>query len=637
MFRAFTACVLNFILLVIAMGVVCPLYAQSNLESLVDILPRIQSGKSVKTIALFDHQDLADLLKSDSVLSPYLSPLRLNPGSVHQDLKAMLGTHVRIDESAYSEQMIDMQKKGMSGLSIDAMRILSDRHTLDGIVTYSLQKDREKEKNRYLLNVYTYSRLSDNLNHRTIALTDTRGSLQTLNWRFLLLPACLIALMLFLLFVRKTIHRTSVVLRIRYDHIIKNIHFVVRLSKRNLSDQRRFDHLWLKFYETQDKDRINRYLDFFNIPITLATNDIARLSHVSKGKYKLFVTAVIYCPKTNIIIGRHEITRQVNVEAYLDTKMDLDFELEEAFVEVRPHLPLANLSTLTDLEKDKTDDQILVAIDNDPSLTRIGRPKESFAYCLPKGSYRIRATQGLNIGLEEITIANSEPRTIVILMHSEKDTETLEKRKQQAATDYGYDAENKPPAITAAEPTSKMEVFHGSTFPIKEKESEPRRLFQPKDPVTAVIEADGNEAMEAAIESFERMEISYGAKHPEAQEEHTTAPAPEKGKFSISGQLDEIPLSDMVQMLCNSDKTGILYLNREGDDAKVFIAKGQVINCSFMDKEGKEAFYKLLAWDDGEFSFHTITPDVAQKIDLPVPNLLLEGFRLLDEQRAGKI
>lgn len=110
---------------------------------------------------------------------------------------------------------------------------------------------------------------------------------------------------------------------------------------------------------------------------------------------------------------------------------------------------------------------------------------------------------------------------------------------------------------------------------------------------------------------------------------------PSPTKASVTGNLAEISLPDIVQLLSNSRKTGMLVLRHGEEEAKVFINNGAVINCFHKGKDGEDAFFLLLEWEAGEFALETDVTMPEQKITLSTENLMLEGFRQIDERRAG--
>ena len=107
-------------------------------------------------------------------------------------------------------------------------------------------------------------------------------------------------------------------------------------------------------------------------------------------------------------------------------------------------------------------------------------------------------------------------------------------------------------------------------------------------------------------------------------------------RASVTGSLSDIPLADILQLLANGRKTGMLVLRDGEREAKVFIESGSVVNCFHGGLDGYEAFWGILEWEKGEFALETDCTMPERKISMPVENLLLEGFRRLDERRAGR-
>lgn len=107
-------------------------------------------------------------------------------------------------------------------------------------------------------------------------------------------------------------------------------------------------------------------------------------------------------------------------------------------------------------------------------------------------------------------------------------------------------------------------------------------------------------------------------------------------RASMSGNLKELALSDVLQLLTNGRKTGMLVLRRNEEEARIFIADGLVINCFFRNLTGTDAFFGVLEWEDGDFALETDVTMPERVIHLPTENLMLEGFRRIDEARAGR-
>jgi CRP-like cAMP-binding protein len=105
----------------------------------------------------------------------------------------------------------------------------------------------------------------------------------------------------------------------------------------------------------------------------------------------------------------------------------------------------------------------------------------------------------------------------------------------------------------------------------------------------------------------------------------------------LAGHLSMIGVTDLVQTLHASRRTGTLALrDGEGREAQVGFHEGEVVSASLGDTLGPEAFYELVTWMDGDFSFEGGDPQFDQTGGAAVSGgtmgLLMEGLRRLDEK-----
>ena len=106
----------------------------------------------------------------------------------------------------------------------------------------------------------------------------------------------------------------------------------------------------------------------------------------------------------------------------------------------------------------------------------------------------------------------------------------------------------------------------------------------------------------------------------------------------MQGELEEVPLPDLLQLFGASRKTGLLVVDREGHTAELRLEKGRVVACVLDGREdlpAEKSFYRLLAWTHGHFELRAAPPtppthasSLAQK---PMEALLMEGLRQYDE------
>ena len=92
-------------------------------------------------------------------------------------------------------------------------------------------------------------------------------------------------------------------------------------------------------------------------------------------------------------------------------------------------------------------------------------------------------------------------------------------------------------------------------------------------------------------------------------------------------------LAELVQTLHNSQKTGVLRVNSADEEGEIYFADGNVRNARMGDKAGEEAFYQLVAWADGSFTFETGPHEIEPDVFRATMGLLMEGMRRQDELR----
>ena len=105
----------------------------------------------------------------------------------------------------------------------------------------------------------------------------------------------------------------------------------------------------------------------------------------------------------------------------------------------------------------------------------------------------------------------------------------------------------------------------------------------------------------------------------------------------MQGNIEEIPLPDLLQLLSTSRKSGVLVLRSEWGTGRLYLRKGQIyyanVDESF-DVSPRKAVFRMLTWDKGLFELEP--PDdrqVMEELQDSTEGLLMEGMRQLDEFR----
>ncbi len=115
------------------------------------------------------------------------------------------------------------------------------------------------------------------------------------------------------------------------------------------------------------------------------------------------------------------------------------------------------------------------------------------------------------------------------------------------------------------------------------------------------------------------------------------APISPRSEAALSGDLSEVAMADIIQLLSATKKSGALMFEQQQSQASLFFKNGAIIQCIYQDSMGEKAFYDLLTWTEGNFHFDGHAPLPKAEIYLPTESLLLEGYRLIDESNAKRI
>jgi response regulator RpfG family c-di-GMP phosphodiesterase/Arc/MetJ-type ribon-helix-helix transcriptional regulator len=101
----------------------------------------------------------------------------------------------------------------------------------------------------------------------------------------------------------------------------------------------------------------------------------------------------------------------------------------------------------------------------------------------------------------------------------------------------------------------------------------------------------------------------------------------------VSGSLKEMDLPDLIQVLSQGRKTGKLKIVSSMGEGEIHFSTGQIVNAIFNEREGEEAFYRLLVIRDGYFTLDPKFAPPKSIITTGTEGLLLEAMRRLDESQ----
>ena len=107
-------------------------------------------------------------------------------------------------------------------------------------------------------------------------------------------------------------------------------------------------------------------------------------------------------------------------------------------------------------------------------------------------------------------------------------------------------------------------------------------------------------------------------------------------KEGFRGVLNELELTDVVQMLCLSKRSSMVHLKDKDNRGRLVFEGGQIIHAVFNDEVGEDAVYKMLSLKQGDIFMQSDYKNDEHTVDQSWQDLLFEGVRLADEARMHK-
>ena len=101
----------------------------------------------------------------------------------------------------------------------------------------------------------------------------------------------------------------------------------------------------------------------------------------------------------------------------------------------------------------------------------------------------------------------------------------------------------------------------------------------------------------------------------------------------MSGDLEEIQVVDLLQLIHTSQKTGYIDIVCGDGRAQVFFNEGEIIYAHYDELEGKEAVFAILGIKNGQFSYNRGS---VEDLNVYSPlgdfmGLIIEGVQRIDE------
>ena len=88
-------------------------------------------------------------------------------------------------------------------------------------------------------------------------------------------------------------------------------------------------------------------------------------------------------------------------------------------------------------------------------------------------------------------------------------------------------------------------------------------------------------------------------------------------------------------MLNLNKKSGVLKIEGRGS-GEIYLQGGQLIGAKIDDKEGEEAIYEMVTFENGTFNFEVSDEEFPFTIKSGTMNVIIEACRIMDERRQGE-
>jgi DNA-binding response OmpR family regulator len=103
-------------------------------------------------------------------------------------------------------------------------------------------------------------------------------------------------------------------------------------------------------------------------------------------------------------------------------------------------------------------------------------------------------------------------------------------------------------------------------------------------------------------------------------------------KKGFAGDLKDLSIVELVQMLNLNKKSGALNISASGTEGKIYLKDGQLHAAECEDLKGEDAIYKLVEQVNGKFNFEINDVSIERNINGSTMNVIMEACRIMDEK-----
>lgn len=115
------------------------------------------------------------------------------------------------------------------------------------------------------------------------------------------------------------------------------------------------------------------------------------------------------------------------------------------------------------------------------------------------------------------------------------------------------------------------------------------------------------------------------------------AQGPSGRPAEFSGNLEVMPLAEILQFLVSARKTGSLDLVHGGQAGVVVVSAGRLIHAALGRLVGEPAFMAMMLWTEASFTFTSGSPSGPETITKPTITLLMDAIQARDEKQRQAV
>ena len=181
---------------------------------------------------------------------------------------------------------------------------------------------------------------------------------------------------------------------------------------------------------------------------------------------------------------------------------------------------------------------------------------------------------------------------------------------------------------------SEVHLSDGQGFDLLERMRETSRAQVPLLVVTSErAQASVNRGLELGAADYVVKPTSAAVVAAKAGRMIANSRTQKPGGRGVSGSLQEMALPDLIQIIANGRKSGILKVSNGQSQGELMFQDGSIHDARFGQIAGAEAVYGVLRLTEGDFTLEPQTEAVADVVGIPTHHLLLEAMRRLDEEQ----